>query len=117
MARRPDERRQARHFALILAGAFLVWAGWSIWRDHPTRTWVAAGLAVLFPALAFGLPAVWLWLFRRWMRYAEVLSWVSTRVILTIFYFLILTPYAMVMRLAGRRPGGGGLPNSRQNQE
>ena len=35
---------------------------------------------------------------------ALVLSWVMTRVLLTVFYFLVMTPFGLVMRLLGKRP-------------
>jgi hypothetical protein len=36
------------------------------------------------------------------MKMAEGMGWVMTRVILTLFYFLILTPFGIVMRLLGQ---------------
>ena len=47
---------------------------------------------------------LWLKAFRVWMKFAEVLSWVMTRVLLSIFFFLVLTPTGLVMRLFGRAP-------------
>lgn len=37
-----------------------------------------------------------------WMRLSQVLGWISTHVILTIFFYLIVTPTGLLMRLLGK---------------
>jgi len=39
-----------------------------------------------------------------WMKFAFVLGWINTRLILGIFFYLILTPVGLIMRLFGRDP-------------
>ena len=39
-----------------------------------------------------------------WMRFAIVLAWVNTRVILGIFFYGILTPVGAIVRLQGKDP-------------
>lgn len=41
---------------------------------------------------------------RYWWRVAQVLGWINTRVLLTLFYALVLTPVGVVMRAFGRNP-------------
>ena len=104
MTRVRDVGKQARHFSwalLVLASAL---AAFSLWREHPTRAAVVFGVGLLAPVLAYGAPKLWLAFFARWMKFAEVLSWFSTRVILTVFFFLIFTPYAFFLRLIGKAP-------------
>ena len=38
------------------------------------------------------------------MAVATGISWVITRLILGLFFFLILTPFGLAMRLIGKRP-------------
>jgi uncharacterized membrane protein len=104
LTRPKDTAKQARRFAwaLLVIGSAL--ASFSLWRGHPTRAGIAFGVGVLFPLLAYAAPKLWLAFFARWMKFAEVLSWVSTRVILTLFFFLILTPYSFFLRLIGKAP-------------
>ena len=104
MTRVKDTGKQARRFSwalLVLASAL---AAFSLWRQHPTRAAVVFGVGALAPLLAYGAPRLWLAFFARWMKFAEVLSAISTRVILTLFFFLILTPYAAFVRLIGKAP-------------
>jgi hypothetical protein len=94
----PTETKQARRFAVILAGLLLGPAAIAAYRSGPGRAagWLAASAAVAL--CAFLLPSLWLSLFRLWMKLAEALSWVSTRVLLGVFFYVVLTPFALVSR-------------------
>lgn len=41
-------------------------------------------------------------LYRYWMKFAHVLGWINTRILLTLFYFVILTPFALLVSLFKR---------------
>lgn len=43
-------------------------------------------------------------LYSYWMKFAHALGWVNTRIILSIVYFLIFTPLALIFRLIGKDP-------------
>lgn len=43
-------------------------------------------------------------IYKGWMKFAHVLGWVNTRIILTLVYFLIFTPLATIFRLIGKDP-------------
>ena len=68
-----------------------------IW-DFARPTWplIAAGIlatmALLFPASLRPVYAIW-------MRFAEALGWVNTRIILSVIFFLLFFPVGMIMRL------------------
>jgi len=104
LTRQKDTAKQARRFSWMLLVIGSALASLSLWRGHTTRAEIAFGVGALAPLLAYAAPKVWLAFFAKWMKLAEVLSWVSTRVILTIFFFLILTPYAFLLRLIGKAP-------------
>lgn len=98
------EAQEARRFGLVLAVLAAALGGWSLWREHAVRAvffGVVASLAAILPPLA---PLLWLRAFRAWMRLAEVLSWVSTRVILGLFFYLVLTPIGLAARLVRKDP-------------
>lgn len=92
-----DLRRFGITMAIVLAAVagFCPWQGrWS----GPVCL-AASGLmavtAVFFPAML--RPLEW-----AWMKLARVLGVVSTFVILTLTYYLLLTPLGLIMRLAGK---------------
>ncbi len=37
-----------------------------------------------------------------WMKFAQVLGWFSTHVVLSVFFYLVLTPGSLVVRLLGK---------------
>ena len=43
-------------------------------------------------------------LYRLWMKFAHVLGWVNTRIILTIVYILVMTPLALIFKVIGKDP-------------
>jgi hypothetical protein len=62
--------------------------------------WLALGPVVL----ALFRPA-WLRVFYTpWMRLGHVLGWINTRIILGIFFFALITPIGVIMRLMGKDP-------------
>ncbi len=105
MARKTlSEQKEARRFALILAGVLILFALLAWWKHHPMRVRACLAAAALAPILAFWVFPLWIRFFRLWMKIAELLGWVMTRVILTVFYFLLLTPYGLVARLFREDP-------------
>ena len=42
--------------------------------------------------------------YRVWMKLAEVLAWINTRILLGVVFFGVVTPIGLVMRLLGRDP-------------
>lgn len=95
-------RRQWRQFALILALVFLVIGGLTI------RHSLVGGSVWLALGAVFGLLAWWgpPWLeplHRVWMLLAGAMGFVMTRVILSVLFYLVLTPVALFSRVIGKR--------------
>lgn len=102
--KKPDESKQARHFGLMLLPILLGLAALAWWRGHARAATVLAALSVAPPVLALAATPLWLRFFRLWMKLAEGMSWVMTRVILSVFYFVMMTPIGVAMRLFRRDP-------------
>ena len=102
--RKKTEQQQVQQFALMLPVVLGLLATLAWWRENPRA---GLGLLIAGPVIclvALVLPPVWLRLFRLWMKLGAALNFVMTRVILTVFYYLILTPFSLVMRLFGKAP-------------
>lgn len=100
MARKgKSEKRQATQFAWILAALLAGIAGFAFWRNHTIRAVACSAAAISAISLSLVAPAIWLRFFRLWMKLAEGMSWVMTRVILSVFFYLILAPVGLVLRL------------------
>ncbi len=99
-------RRTITSFALIVSGALLAIAAYQWWQGAPHQ-WVLVTLvsiAALLLLLAAVAPSLLRPVYRGWMRVGEALGWLNTRIILTLVFFLVVTPIGLLMRLFGRSP-------------
>jgi hypothetical protein len=117
---RSTERRSPRVRALRFgAGAFAVFALVGVWlwlrKHHPhAGVAVASSGAALF-VLGVVAPAALLAIRGAWMRFAAALGWVNSRILLSVMFFLLVTPFGWLKRRFGRdalglgwAPGEGG---------
>ena len=58
-------------------------------------------IALMFVGLGLILPVVLKPLYFVWMTFAAVLGWVMTRVILSLVFYLIITPIGLLTKLLG----------------
>lgn len=97
--------RAEREFGLIVGGVFVLLGLWWIYRGKfATAAYVlsAAGSALVLCGLV--LPRLLTVPRRLWMKLAEALSYVSSRIILGVVFFLVLTPIGLVKRAMGWDP-------------
>lgn len=98
-------RRELRQFGWLVGG-ILVAIGVVLWYRAPdggaaaVLWWIGGPLVVLGTAL----PRLLKPFYYAWMALAVVLGFVMTRLILTVFFFVVLTPVGLVFRLLGRDP-------------
>lgn len=98
-------RRAITSFAMIVSTALLVIALYQRWRG--AERWVVVTLisiAAVLSVLSVVAPSLLRPVYRGWMRFGEVLGWINTRIILTLVFFLVVTPIGLLMRLFGRSP-------------
>ncbi len=98
------ELKQARKTALSVGVALIVIGGWSLWRHHLLRAEIFGGAGVLLCLLGLAAPRWALPFHLAWMKFAGVLGYINSRVILSVMYYGVLTPIGAVTRLLGRDP-------------
>jgi len=97
--------RTEREFGLIVGGIFVLLSLWWIYRGkfHSISQFtLPLGAVLLLLGLIF--PRALVWPNRAWMALAEVLSFVSTRIILAFVFFGIMTPIGFIKRRFGWDP-------------
>ena len=101
-----------RKFGLIMAAAFAVVTALLLLRGVGAWPYTAgiAGFFLLAGLLLPGLlgPVEWVW-----MKFAHVLGFVVTNVLLTLVFFIGVTLTGLVMRLLGKDPLGLGSSGDR----
>ena len=97
--------RAEREFGVIVGGVLLLISVWWIYRGkfhHVSPITLSAGAALILLGLVF--PRALVVPNKAWMVLAEVLSFVTTRIILAFVFFGIVTPIGVVKRLFGWDP-------------
>lgn len=97
-------RAQARRTALVVSAVPFTVAAWQLYRGRTTVAAVGGGLALLLVAAGLFVPALARRFHLFWMRVAALLGSVNSRVLLTLIYYGVFTPYRLCSRLAGRDP-------------
>jgi cytochrome bd-type quinol oxidase subunit 2 len=97
--------RAEREFGLIVGGIFVLLSGWWIYRGkfHAVSQ-VTLPLGAVLVLLGLVFPRALFLPNKAWMALAEALSFVSTRIILAVVFFGIVTPIGFVKRLFGWDP-------------
>ena len=97
-----DNTKQNNKFGYTVGIALLVLAAFRIFIRHQNMWWILAAIAVILLLLALVKP-LWLNPLRLvWDKIGHVLGIINTYILLTLFYFVILTPLSLVMRLFGK---------------
>ncbi|MBZ5559464.1 MAG: hypothetical protein LAO77_19505 [Acidobacteriia bacterium] len=91
-----------RSFGVAFGGLSAVLAAHRLWRGRVTAAEIFAAAAVIFFGVALAYPRLLDAPNRLWMRFARALGWVNSRILLSIFFFVIITPYGALQRLLGR---------------
>jgi hypothetical protein len=98
----PD-KKALRDFGLLTGGLFIVFFGlllpWLFSSSFPLWPWIVAGV---LGTLALIVPSALKPVYRGWMFFALILAWINTRLILSIIFFLLITPMGLIMRLFGK---------------
>lgn len=103
--------RAEKEFGLVVGAVFVLLGGWWLYRG---KFATVAPLLLTLGALLILFSLIWpralVWPNRAWMFLAEVLSWITTRIILGLVFFLVVTPIGVVKRLSGWDPLGRRAP-------
>ncbi|WP_158995415.1 SxtJ family membrane protein [Mucilaginibacter sp. L196] len=94
--------KQNRKFGYTVAIALLVLAAFRIFIRHKQGWWVAFAIAIVLLLFSLLKPVLLNPLRLVWDKIGHVLSIINTYVLLTVFYFFILSPLGMIMRLFGK---------------
>ena len=87
-------RKDSRNFGLLVGGVLLALAGFKFWKDKDVSAIFYSLLSVGGGLMTFGLvlPTVLKPLYYIWMGFSVIMGFIMTKIILTLLFFLLLTP-------------------------
>jgi hypothetical protein len=93
---------QGRRFGLTVGGAFAVLAAITWWRGHQWLMYAFSSLGTLLILAGLAIPTYLGPVERGWMALAHQISRVTTPIVMSAMYFIVLTPVGLLRRsLAG----------------
>jgi hypothetical protein len=94
--------RALRRFGLTVGLVFLLLGCVLLWR-HRGAGWPLISIGTILTAAAGLAPATLKYIHGTWMIFSLALGWIVTRILLTIAFFLVLTPVGLLQRLFGKQ--------------
>lgn len=111
----PIDRKELRNFGLSLGAVCLLWTGILWWRGQTGPIPYLLGASPVLVLLALVAPIV-LWpLHKVWMPAAKGLARALTWLLLAIVFYVVFTPYGVIMKLAGKDPLDRKIDKSRNS--
>tara|TARA_B100001175_G_C19213214_1_gene496902 strand:+ start:135 stop:548 length:414 start_codon:yes stop_codon:yes gene_type:complete len=94
-------KKNLRNFGVIIGIILLIVAGFLFYREKESfQTFLY--IAGVFIGLALILPSMLKPIYIVWMTFAVILGWFMTRVILSLLFYVIITPIGLVLRIFGK---------------
>lgn len=93
-----------RSFGVSVGAVLCVIAAVLWWRHRVTRAEIVGGVGVVLLAGGLIAPRLLKWPSALWWRFSRALGYVNARVLLSVLFFLILTPLGLAWRLFGKDP-------------
>ncbi len=103
-SKRPGGANRERGFGLSVGTVLLVIALVLAWRGRVTRAEILGGVGAILVVLGYWRPSLLTKPSDAWWRLAMVLGWVNARVLLSLAFYLLLTPVGLVWKVTGKDP-------------
>ncbi len=97
--------KEIRQFAWIMAGMILVFFALLLpWLWHWEFSWTPYIVSAAFALTGALMPRMLAPVHKAWLKFADVLGFINSRILLFTIFYLILTPMGFVARLFGFDP-------------
>lgn len=96
-----EKKNDLRKFGIVMAVPLGIFSVLFFLKGRPAAPFFV-GTALFFLVAGLFLPMVLAPIHKVWMKFAEILSRIMNRVVLTLVFFIIITPIGLIMRLLGK---------------
>jgi|TARA_Y100000310_G_scaffold49327_1_gene45626 hypothetical protein len=97
-----SEKSDLRKFGITVGIILIIVVGFLFWKEKESfQILLTAGVVLLI--LGLTIPVILKPIYWVWMVFATILGWLMTRVILTLLFYVILSPIGLIARLLGKQ--------------
>lgn len=105
LARLDQTKKSLRNFALTISAVLFVIAVLVfLFSEYPQRSYYFAVIALFILIIGLTSPLLLKPFHTLWMGIALIVGWFISRILLTVIFFIVLTPIGLFMRLLGKDP-------------
>ena len=96
------EKSDLRKFGITVGIILMIIAGFLFWKEKESFQ-ILLTFGVTLCILGIAIPFILKPIYWVWMIFATILGWIMTRVILSLLFYMILTPIGLISRLFGKQ--------------
>jgi hypothetical protein len=104
-------RTENRKFGITVGIAFLLLGAILVWRGKPTGATTTATVGAVLMLAGMVVPDLLGPVHKGWMKFALLISKVTTPIFMGLVYYLSVLPIGLVMRMLGKNPMTRGKKN------
>ena len=97
-----SEKSDIRKFGITIGVILLIIAGFLFWKEKESFQ-ILLTFGVSFCILGIVIPFILKPIYWVWMIFATILGWIMTRVILSLLFYIIITPIGLIPRFFGKQ--------------
>ena len=97
-----SEKSDLRKFGITFGVILLIIAGFLFWKEKESFQ-ILLTFGVTLCILGIAIPFILKPIYWVWMIFATILGWIMTRVILSLLFYIILTPIGLTSRFFGKQ--------------
>ncbi len=97
-----SEKSDLRKFGITIGVILLIIAGFLFWKEKESFQ-ILLTFGVTLCILGIAIPFILKPIYWVWMIFATILGWIMTRVILSLLFYIIVTPIGLILRFFGKQ--------------
>jgi len=97
-----SEKSDLRKFGITIGVILFIIAGFLFWKEKESFQ-ILLTFGVTLCILGIVIPFILKPIYWVWMIFATILGWIMTRVILSLLFYIIVTPIGSISRLFGKQ--------------
>ncbi len=96
-----SDKKELKKFGITIGVALLIISAFLFFYEKPSAPYFI-GVGLVFQIVAQIFPTLFLPLQKIWMAFSVVMGFIMTRVILSVLFYLVITPISFISKIFGK---------------